>query len=198
MDSQYLLSVFQCVTVSLNLCAIQIAALFSGFAAVKRPENRYLALIPAKQEVEETIIITNIGVLARRAIDSRGKVMPSATTASFSPDDYVWKGLTLTDSAARQIITLAAGDAEVKGLRLGVKTSGCAGFGYTMDLIKQPEGDDLVFTHQGASLFVPLQAMPFIDGTEVDFVREGLNQIFKFNNPKAQHACGCGESFGVE
>jgi len=54
-----------------------------------------------------------------------------------------------------------------------------------------------VFEHDGALLFVPLKAMPFIDGTEVDFVREGLNQIFKFNNPKAQHACGCGESFGL-
>ncbi|MEI2264772.1 Fe-S cluster assembly scaffold SufA [Erwinia sp. CGal63] len=124
--------------------------------------------------------------------------MPSATTASFSPDDFVWKGLTLTDSAAQQIIALSAGDPHVKGLRLGVKTSGCAGFGYTMDLIKEPASDDLVFTHNGANLYVPLQAMPFIDGTEVDFVREGLNQIFKFNNPKAQHACGCGESFGVE
>lgn len=123
--------------------------------------------------------------------------MPSATTDSFSPDDFIWKGLTLTDSAARQIISLSA-DPEIKGLKLGVKTSGCAGFGYTMDLIKEPAADDLVFTHQGASLYVPLQAMPFIDGTEVDFVREGLNQIFKFNNPKAQHACGCGESFGVE
>lgn len=124
--------------------------------------------------------------------------MPSATTASFSPDDFVWKGLTLTDSAAQQIIALSASDPHVKGLRLGVKTSGCAGFGYTMDLIKEPAAEDLVFTHNGASLYVPLQAMPFIDGTEVDFVREGLNQIFKFNNPKAQHACGCGESFGVE
>ncbi|EOS96803.1 Fe-S cluster assembly scaffold SufA [Erwinia tracheiphila] len=124
--------------------------------------------------------------------------MSSATTDSFSPDDFIWKGLTITDSAARQIISLAGSDPEIKGLKLGVKTSGCAGFGYTMDLIKNPADDDLVYTHQGATLYVPLQAMPFIDGTEVDFVREGLNQIFKFNNPKAQHACGCGESFGVE
>ncbi|AXF75964.1 Fe-S cluster assembly scaffold SufA [Erwinia tracheiphila] len=124
--------------------------------------------------------------------------MSSATTDSFSPDDFIWKGLTITDSAARQIISLAVSDPEIKGLKLGVKTSGCAGFGYTMDLIKNPADDDLVYTHQGATLYVPLQAMPFIDGTEVDFVREGLNQIFKFNNPKAQHACGCGESFGVE
>lgn len=88
-------------------------------------------------------------------------------------------------------------DPEVKGLQLSVKQSGCAGFGYVLDLTKQPASDDLVFEHDGALLFVPLKAMPFIDGTEVDFVREGLNQIFKFNNPKAQHACGCGESFGL-
>ncbi|CAK9885204.1 MAG: Protein SufA [Candidatus Erwinia impunctatus] len=124
--------------------------------------------------------------------------MPTATTSSFSPDDFIWKGLTLTDSAARQIHTLTAGSPEMKGLKLGVKTSGCAGFGYTMDLVSAPAEDDLVFIHQGALLYVPLEAMPFIDGTEVDYVREGLNQIFKFNNPKAQHACGCGESFGVE
>ncbi|SFM94856.1 Fe-S cluster assembly protein SufA [Izhakiella capsodis] len=124
--------------------------------------------------------------------------MQSVKAASFSPEDFVWKGLTLTDGAARQIMTLTASDPEVKGLKLGVKQSGCAGFGYTMDLVKEPASDDLVFTHQGAHLFVPLQAMPFIDGTEVDYVREGLNQVFKFNNPKAQHACGCGESFGIE
>ncbi|WNN46266.1 MULTISPECIES: Fe-S cluster assembly scaffold SufA [Winslowiella] len=124
--------------------------------------------------------------------------MQSANPASFSPDDFVWKGLKLTDSAAQQIIALSASDPHVQGLKLGVKQSGCAGFGYVMELVKEPAADDLQFTHQGASLFVPLQAMPFVDGTEVDFVREGLNQIFKFNNPKAQHACGCGESFGVE
>ena len=92
--------------------------------------------------------------------------MASVKAATFSPDDFVWKGVTLTDSAAKQILSLVA--------------------------------QDLQFTHNGATLYVPLQAMPFIDGTEVDYVREGLNQIFKFNNPKAQHACGCGESFGVE
>ncbi|MDR7342307.1 Fe-S cluster assembly protein SufA [Pantoea alhagi] len=124
--------------------------------------------------------------------------MQSANPASFSPDDFSWKGLTITDSAAQQIKALAANDPHVSGLRLGIKQSGCAGFGYTMDLVKEPAADDLLFTHQGATLYVPLQAMPFIDGTQVDFVREGLNQVFKFNNPKAQHACGCGESFGVE
>ena len=124
--------------------------------------------------------------------------MSSVNAASFSPDDFVWKGLTLTESAAKQILNLVAQDPEVKGLRVGVKQSGCAGFGYVMDLVKEPVADDLQFSYFGATLYVPLQAMPFVDGTEVDYVREGLNQIFKFNNPKAQHACGCGESFGVE
>jgi Fe-S cluster assembly protein SufA len=124
--------------------------------------------------------------------------MSSVNAASFSPDDFVWKGLTLTESAAKQILRLVEQDPEVKGLKLGVKQSGCAGFGYVMDLVKAPADDDLQFEQYGAKLFVPLQAMPFVDGTELDYVREGLNQIFKFNNPKAQHACGCGESFGVE
>lgn len=66
-----------------------------------------------------------------------------------------------------------------------------------LDLTREPADDDLLFERDGAKLYVPLKAMPFIDGTTVDYVREGLNQIFKFNNPKAQHACGCGESFGV-
>lgn len=123
--------------------------------------------------------------------------MQTETVGSFSLDDNVWQGVSLTDSAAKQINTLMAQDPDVKGLQLSVKQSGCAGFGYVLDLTKQPASDYLVFEHDGALLFVPLKAMPFIDGTEVDFVREGLNQIFKFNNPKAQHACGCGESFGL-
>lgn len=123
--------------------------------------------------------------------------MQTENVGTFSLDDNVWQGVTLTDSAAAQVKSLITQDPEVKGLQLSVKQSGCAGFAYVLDLTKQPASDDLVFEHQGAQLFIPLKAMPFIDGTEVDFVREGLNQIFKFNNPKAQHACGCGESFGL-
>ncbi|NMP28815.1 Fe-S cluster assembly scaffold SufA [Rahnella sp. SAP-1] len=123
--------------------------------------------------------------------------MQTETVGTFSLDDNVWQGVTLTDSAASQVKTLMQQDPEVKGLQLSVKQSGCAGFAYVLDLTKQPASDDLLFEHDGAHLYIPLKAMPFIDGTEVDFVREGLNQIFKFNNPKAQHACGCGESFGL-
>ncbi|ANI29392.1 iron-sulfur cluster assembly scaffold protein [Yersinia entomophaga] len=123
--------------------------------------------------------------------------MQQDTVGTFSLDDNDWQGVTITDSAAAQIARLMQQDPEVKGLHLGVKQSGCAGFAYVMDMAKNPANDDLVFEHGEAKIFVPLKAMPFIDGTEVDYVREGLNQIFKFNNPKAQHACGCGESFGV-
>ncbi|MFP1847940.1 Fe-S cluster assembly scaffold SufA [Lonsdalea quercina] len=123
--------------------------------------------------------------------------MQSQNVETFSLDENVWQGLTLTESAAAHIVRLMQQDPEVQGLRLSVKQSGCAGFGYVLDMIKQPDADEQVFQRDGARLYVPLKAMPFIDGTEVDYVHEGLNQVFKYNNPKAQHACGCGESFGL-
>ncbi len=123
--------------------------------------------------------------------------MQTENVGTFSLDENVWQGISLSDSAVRQITKLMQQDPQVKGLQLGVKQSGCAGFAYVLDLTREPADDDLLFERDGAKLYVPLQAMPFIDGTEVDYVREGLNQIFKFHNPKAQHACGCGESFGV-
>ncbi|NHV88706.1 Fe-S cluster assembly scaffold SufA [Cronobacter dublinensis] len=117
---------------------------------------------------------------------------------TFNPAEFSWQGLTMTPDAAKHIRGLMAQKPGLLGVRLSVKQSGCAGFGYVLDTVSEPKDDDLVFEADGARLYVPLQAMPFIDGTEVDYVREGLNQIFKFNNPKAQHACGCGESFGVQ
>ncbi|HHK5844531.1 TPA: Fe-S cluster assembly scaffold SufA [Serratia marcescens] len=123
--------------------------------------------------------------------------MQTENVGTFSLDENVWQGISLSDSAVRQITKLMQHDPQVKGLQLGVKQSGCAGFAYVLDLTREPADDDLLFERDGAKLYVPLKAMPFIDGTTVDYVREGLNQIFKFNNPKAQHACGCGESFGV-
>lgn len=118
-------------------------------------------------------------------------------SGTFDPSEFAWKGLTLTEAAAAHICHLAAQQAGLLGVRLGVKQTGCAGFGYVLDTVTEPQDGDLLYERAGARLWVPLEAMPFIDGTEVDYVREGLNQIFKFNNPKAQHACGCGESFGV-
>lgn len=116
---------------------------------------------------------------------------------TFNPADFAWRGISLTPAAAAHVCELAVKQG-VLGIRLGIKTSGCAGFAYALDTVTEPKADDLLFEVDGAKLWVPLQAMPFIDGTEVDYVREGLNQIFKFHNPKAQHECGCGESFGVQ
>ncbi len=118
-------------------------------------------------------------------------------TGSFDPSEFAWQGLTLTPEAAAHIRNLTVQQPGLLGVRLGIKQTGCAGFGYVLDTVKEPSKDDLLFETEGAKLWVPLSAMPFIDGTEVDYVREGLNEIFKFNNPKAQHECGCGESFGV-
>ena len=116
---------------------------------------------------------------------------------TFNPADFAWRGLTLTPAAAAHIHELVAKNPDILGVRLGVKQTGCAGFGYVLDTVTEPKKDDLVFETDGAKLYFALQAMPFIDGTEVDYVREGLNQLFKFHNPKAQNECGCGESFGV-
>lgn len=114
-----------------------------------------------------------------------------------SLEENIWRGMTLTDSAAHQIRRLVENNPAMLGLRVSVKQSGCAGFGYLIEKAEQSEDSDRVYEHNGAKLYVPLKAMPFIDGTELDYVQEGLNHFFKFNNPKAQHACGCGESFGL-
>ncbi|BDH46157.1 (Fe-S)-cluster assembly protein [Salmonella enterica subsp. enterica serovar Choleraesuis] len=120
------------------------------------------------------------------------------TATSFDPNELKWQGITLTPAAATQIRHLVQQQPGIIGLRLGVKTSGCAGYAYTIATVSEPAPDDLCYEVDGAKLFVAPKSMPLVDGTEVDFVREGLNQIFKFHNPNAQNECGCGESFGVQ
>ncbi|MBV4413416.1 Fe-S cluster assembly scaffold SufA [Enterobacteriaceae bacterium YMB-R22] len=116
---------------------------------------------------------------------------------TFNPEDFAWKGLTLTATAAKHIRELSIKQG-VLGLRLGVKQTGCAGFGYVLNTVSEPAAGDLIYERDGAKLYVSPEAMPFIDGTQVDYVRDGLNQVFKFHNPKAQNQCGCGESFGIQ
>lgn len=115
---------------------------------------------------------------------------------TFLFEENIWRGLTLTDSAARQIRRLVKNNPAMLGLRLIVKKSGCAGFSYVVEKATQAEDSDRIYEHDGARLYIPLKTMPLIDGTELDYVQQGLNHVFKFNNPKAQHTCGCGESFG--
>ncbi|KAF7598775.1 MAG: iron-sulfur cluster assembly protein IscA [Candidatus Dactylopiibacterium carminicum] len=105
--------------------------------------------------------------------------------------------VTLSAAAARHINKFLAKRGKGVGVRLGVKTTGCSGMAYKLEYADDVDADDLVFESQGLKVLVDPKSLPYIDGTELDFVREGLNEGFKFNNPNAKNECGCGESFNV-
>lgn len=106
-------------------------------------------------------------------------------------------GVTLSEAAARHITKFIQKRGQGLGIRLGVKTSGCSGMAYKLEYADAAEAEDLVFQSHGVSVIVDPKSLPYLDGTELDFVREGLNEGFKFNNPNVKDACGCGESFNV-
>lgn len=110
----------------------------------------------------------------------------------------IWKGITLTKSAAHQILNFIRLNPDILGIEITIKKSGCAGFTYKMHKMLTLHENIMMYERDGAKLFIPLDVMPFIDGTELDYVKEGLNYSFKFKNPKARYLCGCGESFGIE
>lgn len=83
------------------------------------------------------------------------------------------------------------------GLRLGVKTSGCSGMAYVLEFVDELQAEDEVFNYDGVNIIVDGKSLVYLDGTELDFVKEGLNEGFKFNNPNITGECGCGESFTV-
>lgn len=105
--------------------------------------------------------------------------------------------ITLTESAARRVRAYLEKRDGALGLRLGVKKSGCSGFSYQVDYAETVCPDDLVFEDHGVKVVVNREQMPYLDGTEVDFVRQGLNEAFRFRNPNIKEECGCGESFTV-
>lgn len=105
--------------------------------------------------------------------------------------------ITLTDSAAAQVKKFLDNRGKGVGLRLGVKTSGCSGMAYVLEFADEIAEDDQVFESQGVKVLVDPKSLLYMDGTELDFAREGLNEGFKFNNPNVKNACGCGESFNV-
>ena len=104
--------------------------------------------------------------------------------------------ITLTESAARQVKGLMARVADARGLRLGLTRSGCSGFAYAMDIATSVGAGDHVFESNGVDVIVDTESLALLDGTELDYVREGLNELFKFNNPNVKSQCGCGESIG--
>ena len=105
--------------------------------------------------------------------------------------------VTLSEAAARHINKFLAKRGKGIGVRLGVKTTGCSGMAYKLEYADEAEPDDLVFESQGLQVIVDPKSLPYIDGTELDFAREGLNEGFKFNNPNVKNECGCGESFNI-
>lgn len=105
--------------------------------------------------------------------------------------------ITLTNSAANRVQAFLANRGKGVGLRLGVKTSGCSGMAYVLEFADIINDDDSVFEDKNVKVIVDKKSLIYIDGTELDFVKEGLNEGFKFNNPNAQNECGCGESFNV-
>ncbi len=102
----------------------------------------------------------------------------------------------LTKSAADRVQTFLDKDGGL-GLRLGVKKMGCSGWAYTVNLAEDIRKDDVVFENEGVKVVVSQENLDFINGSEIDFVSEGLGMTFKFNNPNATEECGCGESFTI-
>ena len=105
--------------------------------------------------------------------------------------------VSLTPSAAERVRSLLEKRGSGVGLRLGVKKTGCSGFAYVVNYADEVAANDVVFEDQGVKVIVDSDSLRYVDGTEIDFVRQGLNEAFKFRNPNVRGECGCGESFNV-
>ncbi len=106
--------------------------------------------------------------------------------------------ITLTESAARQIQKQLEKRGKGLALRIGVKKVGCSGFAYTFDYADEVRANDQLFESHDAQVVIDTGNLPFLDGSCIDFVREGLNATFKFDNPNVDNMCGCGESFSLK
>lgn len=105
--------------------------------------------------------------------------------------------ITLTERAATHVANFLGKRGKGLGIRLGVKTSGCSGMAYKLEFVDAALDGDEVFDSHGVKVVVDRKSLVYLDGTELDYVREGLNEGFKFDNPNAKNPCGCGESFNV-
>lgn len=105
--------------------------------------------------------------------------------------------ITLTEKAAARALDFIAKKQQAQGLRIGVRNTGCSGYMYTVTLADAINPDDQVLESQGVKIVVSEKNLPYLDGMEVDYAKQGLNEGFRFNNPNAKEMCGCGESFSV-
>lgn len=105
--------------------------------------------------------------------------------------------ISLTDAAANRVRTFIANRGKGLGLRLGVKTTGCSGLAYVLEFVDELEEGDTVFEHEDVKVIIDAKSLVYLDGTQLDFVKNGLNEGFEFTNPNQKDECGCGESFTV-
>lgn len=106
-------------------------------------------------------------------------------------------GITLTDVAADRIRSFLDKRGKGVGVRVGVKTTGCSGLAYIVEFVDEIDEDDKVYEDHGIKIVVDPKSLIYLEGTELDYGKEGLNEGFKFNNPNVKDMCGCGESFTV-
>ncbi|MBA1446746.1 MAG: iron-sulfur cluster assembly protein IscA [Chromatiales bacterium] len=105
--------------------------------------------------------------------------------------------ITITEAAAKHVQQFLSNRGKGIGIRLAVRTSGCSGMAYEMEFADELGEDDQVFEDLGVKVIIDPKSLVYLDGTEIDYTKEGLNEGFKFNNPNAKGECGCGESFQV-
>jgi iron-sulfur cluster assembly protein len=105
--------------------------------------------------------------------------------------------ITLTESAAKHIRGFMSADTNPACLRVGVRTTGCSGYMYVVEIAEEKNEHDEVFESRGINLLVDKESFKYLQGTEIDFTKEGLNEGFRFNNPNVSATCGCGESFSI-
>ena len=105
--------------------------------------------------------------------------------------------VTMTSAAAERVHSFMVSRGKGLGLRLGIKTTGCSGLAYVLEFVDDLNEDDELFTIEDVNIIIDAKSLVYLDGIELDFVKEGLNEGFKFTNPNAKGECGCGESFNV-
>ena len=106
-------------------------------------------------------------------------------------------GVSMTSAAANHVARYLEKHGKGVGIRLGVRTSGCSGMAYVLEYVDDLNTEDEVFEFEGVKVVIDPKSLVYLEGTELDFVKEGLNEGFKFNNPNVRSECGCGESFNV-
>jgi iron-sulfur cluster assembly protein len=105
--------------------------------------------------------------------------------------------ISLTENAAKHVAAQLAARGKGVGIRIGVTTTGCSGMAYVLEFVDQLNGEDRIFENHGVSVVVDAKSLVYLDGTEMDFVKHGVNEGFEFHNPNVKAECGCGESFTV-